>query len=41
MLTIGKRQEFETETQVVSSTYIKKVIEAGILNRDPGGPEHL
>ena len=41
MLTIGKRQEFEKETQVVLSTYTKIVIEAGILNRDRGGPEQL
>ena len=41
MLTIRKRHRFETETQEVLSTYTKRVIESGILNRDPGGPEHL
>ena len=41
MLTIGKRQGFETETQEVLKTYTKRVIEAGILKRDPGCPEHL
>ena len=40
MLTIGKRQGFETETQEVLNTYTKRVIEAGILNKDPGSPEH-
>ena len=40
-MTIGKRQRFETETQEVLSTYTKRVIEARILNREPGGPEHL
>ena len=39
MLTIGKRQGFETETHEVLSTYTKRVIEAGIINRDSGGPE--
>ena len=37
----GKGQGFETETQEILSTYTKRVIEAGIINRDPGGPEHL
>ena len=41
MLTIGKRHRFETETKEVLSTYTKRVIESGILKRDPGGPEHL
>ena len=41
MLTIEKRQGFEKETQEVLSTYTKRVIGAGIINRDPGGPEHL
>ena len=41
MLTIGKRQEFEKETQEVLSTYTKRVIEAEILIKDPGGPENL
>ena len=31
----------KTETHEVLSTYTKRVIEAGIINRDPGGPEHL
>ena len=38
MLTIGKRQGFETETHEVLRTYRKG---AEIWNRDPGGPEHL
>ena len=38
MLTIGKRQEFEKETQEVLNTYTKRVIEA---DKDPGGPENL
>ena len=37
----GKRKKFETETKDVLSTYTKIGIEAGIRNRDPGGPEHL
>ena len=41
MLTIGKRQGFETETHDVLSTYTKRVIEAGNINRDPGDPDHL
>ena len=43
MLTIGregKKHGFETETQEIMSTYTKRVIEAEILNRDQGCPEH-
>ena len=31
----------KTETHEVLNTYTKRVIEPGIINRDPGGPEHL
>ena len=37
MLTIGR----EGKRKEIQSTYTKRVIEAGILNRDPGGLEHL